>query len=242
MPPGRSSPRSSIVQPNPLRVGEATEGASAVGRERVTPQRPRPISAADKTVGFDSGQPRSLRRRPGTCHHISDFARSYVCTDSETNQVIGYYTLSAVAVEHVELLVALGGTLPTLCPRCCSVDLQSIARPKAQVWVASSFGTPSCRRSPLPTASVSASCWSTHFTRRPRTSTRLLCSPLAHRLAAPVPAAQRRSGIDRDVGRDETRQSVAMVTWGFRVPNEMTTLMFIGCSTHIASRSLPIAQ
>jgi len=30
-------------------------------------------------------------------------ARCYVCTDSETNKVAGYYTLSAVAVEHADL-------------------------------------------------------------------------------------------------------------------------------------------
>lgn len=33
-------------------------------------------------------------------NHISDLARCYVCVDGNSNRVVGYYTLSAVAVER----------------------------------------------------------------------------------------------------------------------------------------------
>lgn len=71
----------------------------------MTLQRPRPIEPTDRTVGFDSGQAsldRYLADR-ALANHVSDFARCYVCVESETGQVVGYYTLSAVAVEHAEL-------------------------------------------------------------------------------------------------------------------------------------------
>jgi predicted N-acetyltransferase YhbS len=71
----------------------------------VTLQRPRPIEPTDSTSGFDSGETsldRYLADRALT-NHISDLARCYVCTDSDNNRVVGYYTLSAVAVEHASL-------------------------------------------------------------------------------------------------------------------------------------------
>jgi GNAT superfamily N-acetyltransferase len=71
----------------------------------VTLQRPRPIEPTDNTVGFDSGEAsldRYLADR-ALANHVSHVARCYVCTDSETNKVAGYYTLSAVAVEHADL-------------------------------------------------------------------------------------------------------------------------------------------
>ena len=71
----------------------------------MTPQRPRPIEPTDSTSGFDSGEAsldRYLADRALT-NHISDLARCYVCADSDNNRVVGYYTLSAVAVEHASL-------------------------------------------------------------------------------------------------------------------------------------------
>ncbi len=71
----------------------------------MTLQRPRPIEPTDSTSGFESGEAsldRYLADRALT-NHISDFARCYVCADSDSNRVVGYYTLSAVAVEHASL-------------------------------------------------------------------------------------------------------------------------------------------
>lgn len=71
----------------------------------MTLHRPRPIEPTDSTVGFESGESsldRYLTDRALT-NHISDLARCYVCMDSDSNRVVGYYTLSAVAVEHASL-------------------------------------------------------------------------------------------------------------------------------------------
>jgi len=71
----------------------------------VTPQRPRPIELSDNTSDFDSGEEsldRYLAERALT-NHFADLGRCYVCIDGDTNKVLGYYTLSAVAVEHAEL-------------------------------------------------------------------------------------------------------------------------------------------
>jgi predicted N-acetyltransferase YhbS len=71
----------------------------------VTLQRPRPIDLTDRTVGFDSGEA-SLDRylvERALANHVAGFARCYVCVDSEDRRVVGYYTLSAVAVEHSQL-------------------------------------------------------------------------------------------------------------------------------------------
>lgn len=69
------------------------------------PERPRPIESTDVLAGFDCGE-RSLDRYlvdRALANHVSDVARCYVCTDSDSRHVIGYYTLSAIAVEHAEL-------------------------------------------------------------------------------------------------------------------------------------------
>ncbi|MGL5853206.1 MAG: GNAT family N-acetyltransferase [Phycicoccus sp.] len=69
------------------------------------PRQPRPIDAADNTSGFDSGE-RSLDRYlagRALTNHPAGHARCYVCVDDGTGTVLGYYTLSAVAVEHAEL-------------------------------------------------------------------------------------------------------------------------------------------
>lgn len=71
----------------------------------MNPQRPRPIEPADNTTDFDSGEEsldRYLVDRALT-NHLADLARCYVCVDGDTNKVLGYYTLSAVAVEHAHL-------------------------------------------------------------------------------------------------------------------------------------------
>ena len=68
-------------------------------------QAPRPIEPADSTVGFDSGEA-SLDRylvERALANHVSGFARCYVCVESRNDQVVGYYTLSAIAVEHRQL-------------------------------------------------------------------------------------------------------------------------------------------
>lgn len=70
----------------------------------MTLHRPRPIDSTDNTAGFDSGEAsldRYLADRALT-NHVSDIARCYVCVNDGT-KVVGYYTLSAVAVEHAGL-------------------------------------------------------------------------------------------------------------------------------------------
>ena len=69
------------------------------------PQQPRPIEATDNTTDFDSGEEsldRYLADRALT-NHLADLGRCYVCIDGDTEKVLGYYTLSAVAVEHADL-------------------------------------------------------------------------------------------------------------------------------------------
>lgn len=69
------------------------------------PQQPRPIEATDSTTGFSSGEDsldRYLADRALT-NHRRNVSRCYVCTDADTNRVLGYYTLSAVAVQHTDL-------------------------------------------------------------------------------------------------------------------------------------------
>lgn len=71
----------------------------------MTQQRPRPIGTTDATAGFDSGEAsldRYLADR-ALANHVSDLARCYVCVESDDSRVVGYYTLSAVAVEHAQL-------------------------------------------------------------------------------------------------------------------------------------------
>lgn len=71
----------------------------------MNPQLPRPIEATDNTTDFDSGEEsldRYLADRALT-NHLADLGRCYVCIDGDTEKVLGYYTLSAVAVEHAEL-------------------------------------------------------------------------------------------------------------------------------------------
>jgi predicted N-acetyltransferase YhbS len=71
----------------------------------VNPQQPRPIEATDNTTDFDSGEEsldRYLADRALT-NHLADLGRCYVCVDGDTDKIIGYYTLSAVAVEHAAL-------------------------------------------------------------------------------------------------------------------------------------------
>lgn len=71
----------------------------------MNPQQPRPIEATDNAADFASGEEsldRYLADRALT-NHLADLGRCYVCVDAETGQILGYYTLSAVAVEHADL-------------------------------------------------------------------------------------------------------------------------------------------
>ena len=71
----------------------------------MTLQRPRPIRPTDGTATFDSGQAsldRYLTER-ALANHVAGFARCYVCVEGEDSQVVGYYTLSVVAVERAQL-------------------------------------------------------------------------------------------------------------------------------------------
>lgn len=71
----------------------------------MNPQQPRPIEATDNTTEFDSGEEsldRFLADRALT-NHLAGLGRCYVCVDADTDKIIGYYTLSAVAVEHADL-------------------------------------------------------------------------------------------------------------------------------------------
>ncbi len=71
----------------------------------MTPQQPRPIEPSDNTTDFDSGEEsldRYLAERALT-NHLADLGRCYVCVDADTHKTLGYYTLSAVAVERAEL-------------------------------------------------------------------------------------------------------------------------------------------
>lgn len=71
----------------------------------MNPQQPRPIEPTDNTSDFDSGEEsldRYLADRALT-NHLADLARCYVCIDGDAENVLGYYTLSAVAVEHADL-------------------------------------------------------------------------------------------------------------------------------------------
>jgi len=71
----------------------------------VSPQQPRPIEATDNTIDFDSGEEsldQYLADRALT-NHLADLGRCYVCVDAETDKILGYYTLSAVAVARADL-------------------------------------------------------------------------------------------------------------------------------------------
>lgn len=71
----------------------------------MNPQQPRPIEASDNTTDFDSGEislNRYLSDRAFT-NHLADLGRCYVCVDGDTDKVLGYHTLSAVAIEQAHL-------------------------------------------------------------------------------------------------------------------------------------------
>ena len=69
------------------------------------PRRPRPLGPTDNTEDFDSGE-ESLNRylnARALANHVADLARCYVCVDAVTGSILGYYTLSTVAIERGEL-------------------------------------------------------------------------------------------------------------------------------------------
>ncbi|MFT4259732.1 GNAT family N-acetyltransferase [Microbacterium sp.] len=72
---------------------------------QVNPQQPRPIEGGDNTTDFASGE-ESLNRYladRALANHLADLARCYICVDAETDKVLGYYTLSAIAIAHADL-------------------------------------------------------------------------------------------------------------------------------------------
>lgn len=71
----------------------------------MSPQRPRPITSADRTAGFSSGEASldTYLIERGLANHVSGVARCYVSVDGESDRVVGFYTLSAVAVERAQL-------------------------------------------------------------------------------------------------------------------------------------------
>lgn len=84
----------------------------------MNPQQPRPIESFDKTKDFDSGEEsldRYLANRALT-NHLADLSRCYVCVDSDTDAVLAYYILSAVAVEHAYLPGRLRRNAPNPVP------------------------------------------------------------------------------------------------------------------------------
>lgn len=67
-------------------------------------QRPRAVSPDDNTAQFDSGE-HSLDvylQQRALANHIADYAKCRVSID-ESGTVVGYYTLSAIAVERSDL-------------------------------------------------------------------------------------------------------------------------------------------
>jgi len=71
----------------------------------VKPQQPRAIQATDDTNHFDSGEEsldRYLADR-ALANHLGDLARCYVCVDADAGRILGYYTLSAVAIDRADL-------------------------------------------------------------------------------------------------------------------------------------------
>lgn len=82
------------------------------------PLQPRPIRSTDDTTDFESGEEsldRYLTTRALT-NHLADFGRCYVCVDDDTGQILGYYTLSAVAVVHADLPGRLRRNAPNPVP------------------------------------------------------------------------------------------------------------------------------
>jgi GNAT superfamily N-acetyltransferase len=84
----------------------------------MNPRRPRPIKATDNTGDFESGEPsldRYLADR-ALANHVGDLGRCYVCVDAATEKELGYYTLSAVAVERAHLPGKIRRNAPGLVP------------------------------------------------------------------------------------------------------------------------------
>lgn len=69
------------------------------------PGAPRPIRASDDTSGFRSGEASldAYLSERAIANHVSDVARCYVSVDANDQRVLGYHTLSAVAVERAGL-------------------------------------------------------------------------------------------------------------------------------------------
>lgn len=71
----------------------------------MTLQAPRPIGSTDNTGDFNSGEEsldRYLAHR-ALANHVADVARCYICVDDGDHRIAGYYTLSAIAVQHADL-------------------------------------------------------------------------------------------------------------------------------------------
>ena len=68
-------------------------------------RQPRPIQADDRLSDFSCGEAsldHYLTRR-ALANHQTDLARCYVCVDDQSGTVVGYYTLSAIAIAQADL-------------------------------------------------------------------------------------------------------------------------------------------
>lgn len=84
----------------------------------MSPQQPRPVRPDDDTAAFASGEPsldRYLADR-ALSNHLSNLSRFYVCVDAETDKVLGYYTLSAVAIQHADVPTKVRRNAPNPVP------------------------------------------------------------------------------------------------------------------------------
>ncbi|WIY81737.1 GNAT family N-acetyltransferase [Propionimicrobium sp. PCR01-08-3] len=66
---------------------------------------PRPIKTSDDLSDFHCGEPAldAYLTNRALANHVTDLARCYVCCDTHDTTVLGYYTLSAIAIGHADL-------------------------------------------------------------------------------------------------------------------------------------------
>ena len=98
-----------------------------------------PLGKRHDRAAFSCGLPeldRYLARQAGQDVRRR-IARVFVCTAEGTDTVLGFYTLSALAIDLSSLPEELSRKLPGIrCPAPLSVDLLSTSRYGGTVWVA----------------------------------------------------------------------------------------------------------